>query len=103
MTDRTMTLDLELIDRLAKVLPVPLVLHGSSGVPDHQLRAAVSAGMVKINIGPILNVAFTGAVRSAISADEKLVDPRTYLRPARDELAAVVAGLVAVIGGGDAS
>jgi fructose-bisphosphate aldolase class II len=103
MTDRTTALDLELIDRLATVLPVPLVLHGSSGVPDDQLRAAVSAGMVKINIGTILNVAFTGAVRSTISADEKLVDPRSYLSPARDELAAVVAGLVAVVGGGDAS
>jgi fructose-bisphosphate aldolase class II len=103
MTDRTTTLDLELIDRLAKALPVPLVLHGSSGVPDDQLRAAVSAGMVKINVGTILNVTFTRVVRSTITADEKLVDPRSYLRPARDELAAVVASLVAVVAGGDAS
>lgn len=103
MTDRTAALDLDLIGRLAEALPVPLVLHGSSGVPDDQLRAAVSAGMVKINIGTILNVAFTRAVRSVITADDKLVDPRTYLRPGRDELAAVVARLAAVVGGGDAS
>jgi fructose-bisphosphate aldolase, class II len=101
MTDRTAALDLDLIGRLAKALPVPLVLHGSSGVPDDQLRAAVSAGMVKINIGTILNVAFTRAVRSVITADDRLVDPRKYLRPGRDELAAVVARLAAIVGGGD--
>lgn len=100
MTNRTAALDLDLIDRLCTALTVPLVLHGSSGVPDAQLRAAVAAGMVKINIGTILNVAFTGAVRAAIAADEKLVDPRKYLRPARDDLGAVVARLAAVVGGG---
>lgn len=100
MTDRTAALDLDLIAQLAQALPVPLVLHGSSGVPDDQLRAAVSAGMVKINIGTILNVAFTRAVRSALTTDEKLVDPRKYLGPGRDELAAIVARLAAVVGAG---
>lgn len=103
MTDRTAALDVDLIGRLATVLPVPLVLHGSSGVPDDQLRAAVSAGMVKINIGTILNVAFTQAVRSTLSADPRLVDPRKYLRPARADLADVVARLAGVVAGGDAS
>jgi fructose-bisphosphate aldolase class II len=103
MTDRTAALDVDLIGRLATALPVPLVLHGSSGVPDDRLRAAVSAGMVKINIGTILNVAFTQAVRSTLSADQRLVDPRRYLRPARADLADVVARLAGVVAGGDAS
>jgi fructose-bisphosphate aldolase, class II len=103
MTDRTAALDVDLIGRLATALPVPLVLHGSSGVPDDQLRAAVSAGMVKINIGTILNVAFTQAVRSTLTADQRLVDPRTYLRPARADLADVVARLAGVVSGGDAA
>lgn len=102
MTDRTAALDLHLIGTLAQAVPVPLVLHGSSGVPDDQLRAAVSAGIVKINIGTILNVAFTRAVRSTIDADENLVDPRKYLRRGRDALAATVAHLAAVVAGGDA-
>ena len=99
MTDRTSALDLELVRRLADALPVPLVLHGSSGVPDDQLRAAVSGGMVKVNIGTILNVAFTGAVRATLAADEKVVDPRKYLRPARDEMANIVARLATVVRG----
>ncbi len=105
MTDRTSALDLDLVAALAEALPVPLVLHGSSGVPDDQLRAAVGAGMVKINIGTILNVAFTGAVRATLAEDERLVDPRRYLRPAREALADVVAQLAALVGlaGGDPS
>jgi fructose-bisphosphate aldolase class II len=93
-------LDLDLIGLLAAAVPVPLVLHGSSGVPDDQLRAAVRAGIVKVNVGTILNVAFSGAVRARLGADEQVVDPRKYLAPARDEIAAVVARLATVIGGG---
>ncbi|MCI1261883.1 MAG: class II fructose-bisphosphate aldolase [Tetrasphaera jenkinsii] len=75
-------------------------MHGSSGVADDNLAAAVSAGMVKINIGTILNVAFTGAVLSTLSADAAIVDPRKYLRPGRDEIAAVAARLAGVVAGG---
>lgn len=100
MTDRTAVLDLDLIARLREAVPVPLVLHGSSGVPDDQLRAAVRAGVVKVNIGTILNAAFTGAVRMTLDEGAQVVDPRTYLAPARDALAAVAARLTAVVGGG---
>ena len=47
----TADLDLDLIAALRDALPVPLVLHGSSGVPDDTMRAAVRAGIVKINVG----------------------------------------------------
>jgi len=97
MTDRTARLDHALITALRDAVPVPLVLHGSSGVPDDELTAAVAAGMVKINIGTALNTAFTAAVREALAADEKLVDPRKYLRPARDAMAATVAHFTALL------
>ncbi|MGH3456296.1 MAG: class II fructose-bisphosphate aldolase, partial [Nocardioidaceae bacterium] len=68
-----------------------LVLHGSSGVPDASLSQAVAEGIVKVNIGTALNVAFTAAVRQQLSAEAEIVDPRRYLGPARDAMAAVVA------------
>jgi fructose-bisphosphate aldolase class II len=97
MTTRSARLDHELIGRLREAVPVPLVLHGSSGVPDDELAAAVRHGMVKVNIGTALNVAFTAAVRDTL-ADPKLVDPRKYLAPARDAMAATVAHLLKVLG-----
>jgi fructose-bisphosphate aldolase, class II len=96
MVDRSASLDIPLIEKLSRALPVPLVLHGSSGVPDEALGAAIRAGMVKINIGTILNVAFTRAVREHLS-DETVVDPRTYLAPARDAVSAEVARILTVL------
>lgn len=98
MTDRSASLDHDLIGRLRGAVPVPLVLHGSSGVPDAELTAAVRAGMVKINIGTALNIAFTGAVRDTL-ADAAVVDPRRYLAPARDAMADTVAHFLTVLAG----
>ena len=81
MTARTAELDHQLITALRDAVPVPLVLHGSSGVADDELGRAVAHGIVKINVGTILNVAFTRAVRSQLAGDETVVDPRRYLYP----------------------
>ena len=94
MTSQTAGLDLDLVARLRDAVPVPLVLHGSSGVPDAVLGPAVDAGMVKINIGTALNIAYTGAVRSNVDAS---VDPRKYLAVARTEMAATVRRLLLAI------
>lgn len=95
MTSRSASLDAQLIERISAAVPVPLVLHGSSGVPDIELRRAVAAGIVKVNIGTILNVAFTDAVRTALAADS--VDPRKYLAPARTAMAQTAAQLFDVL------
>jgi fructose-bisphosphate aldolase class II len=99
MTDRSASLDLPLIGALRDAVPVPLVLHGSSGVPDGELRAAVRSGIVKVNVGTALNLAFTGAVREALAADVAVVDPRRYLSRARDAMAATVAHFLTVLSG----
>lgn len=83
MTERTARLDQDLIARLAERVPVPLVLHGSSGVRDDELLAAISAGIRKVNVGTALNVAMTGSLRSSLGADPAVTDPRRYLAPAR--------------------
>ena len=98
MTVRAASLDLPLIAALREAVPVPLVLHGSSGVPDATLAAAVGAGMRKVNISTHLNRLYTEAVREALAADPALVDPRRWLAPARDAMAAEVARLLAVLG-----
>lgn len=97
MTARTATLDMELIRRLRQRLDVPLVLHGSSGVPDDQLCAAADAGIVKVNVGTALNVAMTCAVRDILARDEHVVDPRGYLGPARQAMAETVGRLLSVL------
>ncbi|RII13734.1 putative fructose-bisphosphate aldolase [Streptomyces sp. YIM 130001] len=99
MTERTAALDHELIAALRDAVPVPLVLHGSSGVPDTEIRRAVAAGMVKINVGTALNTAFTGEVRAFLAAHPTTVDPRKYLVPAREAMAGTVAHFLGLLAG----
>ena len=98
MTSADASVDIGLIERLAALVPVPLVLHGSSGVTPDSLGAAVRAGIRKVNVGTALNVAFTVAVRDALASDSALSDPRRYLAPGRDAMTATVAALAGVIG-----
>ncbi|MFJ3162369.1 class II fructose-bisphosphate aldolase [Streptomyces kanasensis] len=100
MTERTATLDHALISALRTAVPVPLVLHGSSGVPDAELRAAVRAGMTKVNVGTALNTAYTTALRSHLAQHPAAVDPRPYLTGAREAMAQTVAHFLLVITGG---
>jgi fructose-bisphosphate aldolase class II len=97
MSARTAALDFELIARLRSVVPVPLVLHGSSGVADEDLRKAVAAGITKINVGTLLNVHFTRAVRSYLASDDAATDPRRYLAPAREAVAEAVSSMIAAV------
>lgn len=101
MTERAASLDEDLIRRLAESVPVPLVLHGSSGVPDAGIDGAIRAGMRKINIGTHLNVVFTAAVRRALDADATVIDPRTYVRPAREAVASEVARMLRLVVDGE--
>ena len=78
-------------------MPVPLVLHGSSGVADDDLRKAVAAGITKINVGTLLNAHFTGAVRGYLASEGAVSDPRCYLAPAREAVAGAVAALIAAV------
>jgi fructose-bisphosphate aldolase class II len=98
MTTRDATLDFDLIAEIAKTVGVPLVLHGSSGVSDPDLQKAVKAGMSKINIATHLNNVFTHEIREALGANPKLVDPRKYIAPGRDAVAAEVARLLTLLG-----
>jgi fructose-bisphosphate aldolase class II len=97
MTTRTAALDHDLLGRLAAALDVPLVLHGSSGVPDGELTAAVAGGIAKVNVGTALNLAMTGAIRAHLAAHPDTVDSRKYLGEAREAMARAVTGFITTL------
>ncbi|MGW2281861.1 class II fructose-bisphosphate aldolase [Streptomyces sp. NPDC001770] len=99
MTVRTAHLDHRLLGRLSEALDIPLVLHGSSGVPDAELRRAVTGGIAKINIGTALNTAMTGAVRAHLADDPRAVDPRGYLGLGRTAMSRTVTAFIGVLEG----
>lgn len=97
MTSRTAAIDHDLIGRIADVVTVPLVLHGSSGVANDDITRAIAAGIRKVNVGTALNVAYTSAVRMTLALDPHLVDPRSYLSPARDRISEAVASVLRLV------
>ena len=97
MLTRDAVLDDALIAALAERVPVPLVLHGSSGVPDGGLASAIAHGITKVNLATTLNQALTAAVRAALDADPSMVDPRKYLGPGRAAVADEVTRLLTVL------
>jgi fructose-bisphosphate aldolase class II len=101
MLTRDAVLDLDLIAAIRRALDVPLVLHGSSGVPDGVLAGAVKAGMTKINIATQLNKVFTAAVRRYLAAELAAADPRRYVAAGRDAVASEVARLLGLLGTGN--
>ena len=103
MATRDAVLDLGLIARLHEAVSVPLVLHGSSGVPDRDLIAAVRAGMTKINIATQLNKVFTAAVRRVLSAEPAAADPRKYGAAGRDAVEVEVNRLLRLLWTGHTS
>lgn len=98
MIERTAPIDLELIRRLRAVVPVPLVLHGSSGVADEDLHEAVRCGITKVNLATQMNQVFTGAVRTCLGADTALVDPRKYLADGRAAMRTAVEAKLHLLG-----
>ena len=98
MRERTAHLDLDRVDRIRAAVDLPLVLHGSSGVPDADLAAVATRGVVKINLATQLNIAFTAAIRQHLAESPDVVDPRRYLSQARSAIRALVAGRLELLG-----
>ena len=72
-------LDFNTMKTINENLPIPLVLHGGTGIPNDKIKTAISCGISKININTDLQVAWTKAVREFLKNDEKAYDPRKVI------------------------
>lgn len=88
----------DIISEVANAVPVPIVLHGGSGVPDEMIRKSIEAGVGKINVNTENQVACTDAIRQALNNDSKIYDPRKYLGPAREAMVEVVKSKIKLFG-----
>ncbi|MGE5423271.1 MAG: class II fructose-1,6-bisphosphate aldolase, partial [Ignavibacteriales bacterium] len=77
-------LDFDRLSRIHGLVNIPIVLHGSSGVPDDAVRRAISLGVRKVNIDTNIREAFVWKLREEIAKDAGEIDPRKLLGPAKD-------------------
>ncbi|MBX4187741.1 MAG: class II fructose-bisphosphate aldolase [Candidatus Doudnabacteria bacterium] len=79
-------IDVPRLKAIHKKVKIPLVLHGASGVPDDQIRKAISQGVAVFNIDTDLRVAFNRALRDNLRKHPQIYDPRKILGPATEAL-----------------
>lgn len=91
-------LDFARLVEIRRRVPVPLVMHGASGVPDESVRRAVALGMQKVNISTELKIPFTSALRKFLAENPEEFDPRKFLGLAGQAVEAVVAEKIALAG-----
>jgi tagatose 1,6-diphosphate aldolase GatY/KbaY len=91
-------LDVERLSAIRSAVSIPLVLHGSSGLSDDAVRECVARGICKVNFATELRQAFTQALRESLAAGPAGFDPKLFLKPAREAVAALVADRIAVCG-----
>lgn len=77
---------------------LPLVLHGGSGLPDEEIKQAISLGTAKINVNTDNQMACTAAIRAYLREHPEAYDPRTYLNPAREAIKASVRAKIQLFG-----
>ncbi len=113
------TLDIPRLQKIAKAVRVPLVLHGASGVPtaikalctkygcdikdakgvsDRAISQAVTHGINKVNIDTDLRIAFDAGVRKFLAENPRVIDPRKILGPAKELITKVVRQKMQLLG-----
>lgn len=91
-------LDFERLKKIREITPCPIVLHGSSGVPDESIRKAIGLGVQKINIDTNIREAFVGAIREYLPDHPHEIDPRNVLKPAREATTAIIREKIRLFG-----
>ncbi|WP_003542720.1 class II fructose-1,6-bisphosphate aldolase [Desulfotomaculum nigrificans] len=91
-------LDFPRLEKIAQLVKIPLVLHGSSGVPDEAIQEAIRLGVRKVNIDTNIREAFTNTCREVLGKNPKEIDPRKVLGPAREAATQVIREKIRVFG-----
>ncbi len=83
-------LDYDRLKEIRKLVDIPLVLHGASGVPKESIKKSVELGICKVNIATELKIPFSNAIKRYFKENPDANDPRKYLTPAKEAMKKVV-------------
>lgn len=83
---------------ISELTKTPLVLHGGSGIPEHQIKKAIEYGHSKINVNTELQQVWTARTREVIANDKDVYDPRKIVGPGKENITASVREHMRVFG-----
>ena len=91
-------LQYDILSRIRDTVDIPLVLHGTSGVPDEAVKECIKRGICKVNYATDLRIAFTKGVNQIFAADADTIDPKKYSGAGREEVKKYVMSKIKVCG-----
>lgn len=91
-------LDKERLSQIRQVVSIPLVLHGTSGVPDQDVRDCIARGICKVNYATDLRIAFTEGVKEYLAQNPDVIDPKKYNALGREKVKSYVMSKILVCG-----
>ena len=91
-------LDLERLSEIRKVVSVPLVLHGGSGIPDWKVQEAIRRGICKVNYATELRIAYTNGINKYLKENPDTIDPKKYNKSGIEEVKKFVIEKIKVCG-----
>ena len=94
----TPQINFDVLNQIHHAVNIPLVLHGTSGVPDDQVIRAVNMGMCKVNYATDLRIAFTNGIKAYMNEKPEGFDPKKYGAYGIEEVRKYVADRMRVIG-----
>ncbi len=74
MTEQEAVIDFDRLNRLSESVPTPIVIHGSSGIPDDQISKMRFCGVGKMNIGTALRMSFGHTIREFTNENPDVFD-----------------------------
>jgi fructose-bisphosphate aldolase class II len=91
-------LDFERLDQIKKLIDMPVVLHGASGISAEDLKTGVKYGVNKVNVNTDFQQIFTAKIKEVFSEKTELYDPRKYCGPGREAIAEKVKEKIKILG-----
>lgn len=94
----TPKLDVDRLSEIREAVSIPLVLHGTSGVPDEAVKECIKRGICKVNYATDLRIAFTKGVNAVLAENPDTIDPKKYNAAGREEVKKYVMQKMEVVG-----
>lgn len=83
-------LDLDRLAEIRKVVSIPLVLHGASGLSEEAVKESIKRGICKVNFATELRIAYTDGVKEFLAANPDAFDPKKYGKTAMEHVKEIV-------------
>ena len=91
-------INLERFNELEKVLSLPLVIHGTSGLEDKDIQMLSLRQVAKFNVGTVLRKSFGNSLRSTLESDPALFDRITIMKKVIPDLKATASKVISLLG-----